>query len=160
MAAESRVLPDGLLDPGGKGLLGGGAPYVGNITEDGPDDALADKLLSPLAECTLEVSVAGTDSIPVEPLEEAPEGEIVLSSEVSLEAGRDASAELLEGSPADVTELEAGGNVALLCGSELTEPGASEGLAACADEVSSAELGRAVPEESTFVVVGWTLRQS
>lgn len=25
-AQESRVLPDGLVDPGGKGLLGGGAP--------------------------------------------------------------------------------------------------------------------------------------
>lgn len=119
---------------------------MGNITEDSPVGVDADKLLSPVAEGTLELSVTGSDGVPVGPLEEtAPEGEVVLGPEVPLEAGLDASTELLGPSPADVPELEAGGIVALLSGSELIE-------------VSSAELGRLVPEDS--VVVGCALGQS
>lgn len=159
-AQESRVLPDGLVDSGGRRLLVGGAPYEGNITEVGPAGVVADKLLPPLAEGTPGVSVAGNDGVRVKPLEDAPEGELVPGSEVLLGSGRDTSAELLEASPADVKELEAGGNVALLCGSVLTELGTSERLSAGEDEVSTAELGGAVPEESALVLVVWALSQS
>ncbi|KAI7777569.1 hypothetical protein LA080_003404 [Diaporthe eres] len=100
---ESRVLPGGLVDPGGKGLLGGGAP----------------------------------DGVPVGPLETAPEGEVVPGPDAPLEAGLDASNELLGPPPADVTELEAGGIVALLSGSELIELATEEPVAS--DEVSKKE---------------------
>lgn len=150
-AQESRVLPDGPVESGGKGLLGGGAPYVGNTTEEGPAGVDADELLSPVAEDAPELSVAGSDGVPVEPLETAPEGEVVLEPVAPLGAGLDASTELLGPSPLDVTELEAGGTVALLlCGSELTP----------CDEVSGTELGIVVPGDRGFVVVGCAFGQS
>ncbi|KAG6357932.1 hypothetical protein INS49_013815 [Diaporthe citri] len=108
--------------------------------------------------CSVEERLAGTDGVPVEPLETGPEGEVVLGPGVSLEAGLDTSTELLGPSPADVTELEAGGFVALLCGSGLIEL-ATEEPASC-DEVSSDELGRLVPEDSRgFVLVGCALEK-
>lgn len=128
---------------------------MGNTTEDSPAGVDADELLSAVPEGTLKLSVTGSDDVPAGTLETAPEGEVVLGPEVSLEAGLDASTELLGPSPADVTELEAGGIVALLSGSELSELVTKE--LATTDEVSSAELGRPVPEDSGFVVVGCAL---
>lgn len=128
---------------------------MGNITEDGPAAVDADKLLSPVAEGTLKLSVAGSDGVPVGPLETAPEGEVVLGPDAPLEAGLDASNELLGPPPADVTELEAGGIVALLSGPELIELATEEPVTS--DEVSSAELGRLVPEDSRLVMVGCAL---
>ena len=159
-AQEIRVLPDGLVDPGGKGLLAGGAPYVGNITEDGPAGVDPEKLLSLLAEGTLELAVVADDVVPVEPLETGPEGEAVLRPEVPLGAGFDDSAELLEPSPAVVTELEAGGIVALVGGSEVPELAGPEELAAGDDAVSTTELEPVVPGDGGFEVVGCALGKS
>lgn len=134
---------------------------MGIITEDGPAGVDADKLISPVAEDTPELSVAGDDGTPEEALETAPEGKEVLEPEVSLEAVLDASTELLGPSPPDVAEPEDGGIVALLlCGSELPELTTSEELDTCDDEVFSTELGLVVPEDGGFVVVGCDLGQS
>lgn len=159
-AHESRVLPDGLVDPEGKGLLAGGAPYVGNITDDGPAGVDPDKLLSLLAEGTLEISVGADDGIPVELLETGPEGEVVPRPDVPLGAGLDDPAELLEPSPAVDTELEAGGIVALVGGSELPELASPEELVTCDDVVSTPELEPVVPGDGGLVVVGCALGQS
>lgn len=148
-AQESKVLPDGPVDPGGKELLAGGAPYVGNTTEDGPAGVDMSRLLSLLAEGTLETSVVADDGVPAEPLEIGPDGEVVLRP-VSLEAGLDDSTELLEPSPDVTTELETGGLVAVVAGSELLELASPEELATCDD---------AVPADGGFVVVGCTLGQ-
>lgn len=84
----------------------------------------------------------------------------MLEPRVPLDAGLDASTELLGPSPPDVTELEAGGTVAvLLCGSELLEIASSEELVP-GDEVYGTELVSIVPGDSGFVVVGCALGQS
>lgn len=133
---------------------------MGNTTEEDPAGVDADELLSPVAEGAPELSVAGSDGVSVESLETAPEGEVVLEPGVPLDAGVDASTELLGLSPPDVTELEAGGTVAvLLCDSELPEIATSEELAPC-DEVCGTELGSVEPGDSGFVVVGCALGQS
>lgn len=102
------------------------------ITEDEPTGVDSDKLLTLLGEGTLE-----DDGTPVRPLETGPEGEVVLRPEAPLGAGLDDPTELLEPSPAVVTELEAGGTVALLGDPELFEL-------------------TVVPGDGAFVVVGDT----
>lgn len=77
-----------------------------------------------------------------------------------LETGLEDSTELLEPSPDVVTELEAGGVAALLGGAVLFELVSPGELDACDDAVSAVELGRIVPGDGGFVVVGCALGQS
>lgn len=152
-AQESRELADGPVESGRNGLLAGGAPYVGNITEDGPAGVDANELPSLLAKGALEASVAESDGVLMELLESPLADEPVLDSVASLGARLDASTEVLVTSLADIIELEAIGTVTLVCSSEPGELATTEELASCENEVAGAELRRAVSEDSVVVVV-------
>ncbi|KAL1861831.1 hypothetical protein Daus18300_008647 [Diaporthe australafricana] len=152
-AQESRELADGPVEPGGNGVFAGGAPYVGNITDDGPAGVDANELPSLLAEGALETSVADSDGVLMELLVSPLPDEPVLDSVAALGARLDASTEVLVTSVADIIELEAIGAVTLVCGSEPGELATTEELAACESEVAGAELRRAVSEDSVVVVV-------
>jgi hypothetical protein len=158
-AQETKVLLDGPVGPEGKGLLAGGAPYVGTPIEDIPVEADPNEPLSLLAEGVLGIPVVAGDGIPVEPLEAGPGNEVVLKPDVPLKTGLDDPTWLLDPSPAVFAELETGGIVALVGASVPSELSSPQELVTCDDVLPTSELEPVVPGDGGLVVVGCTLGQ-
>lgn len=127
-AQESRELAGSPVEPGARGLLGGGAPYVGNITEGSPAGVDVDKLAPPVSGDTMEDSVAGSDDVPIGLIEPPPTDILVLGREASLRARLDVSAEVLVIPPVVLAGLETDETVVLLLTSVLSEFNTSEEL--------------------------------